>query len=41
VRFLEHVRKHDKVWVATGKQIAEHWGRVHPAPDRVPGTSIA
>jgi peptidoglycan/xylan/chitin deacetylase (PgdA/CDA1 family) len=31
VRFLEHVRRHDKVWVATGKQIAEHWRGVHPA----------
>ena len=37
VRFLEHVRRHDKVWVATGQQIAEHWMRVHPAP----GTPIA
>jgi len=30
VRFFEHVRRHDKVWVATGKEIAEHWRRVHP-----------
>ena len=34
VRFLEHVRKHDDhVWVATGREIAEHWRRVHPPPD--------
>jgi peptidoglycan/xylan/chitin deacetylase (PgdA/CDA1 family) len=32
VRFLEHVRGHDKVWIATGRQIAEHWRTVHPAP---------
>jgi peptidoglycan/xylan/chitin deacetylase (PgdA/CDA1 family) len=37
VRFLEHVRRHDKVWVATGREIAEHWRRVHPAP----GTGLA
>jgi len=30
VRFLEHVRRHDKVWVATGRDIAQHWRRVHP-----------
>jgi peptidoglycan/xylan/chitin deacetylase (PgdA/CDA1 family) len=41
VRFLEHVRRHDKVWVATGRQIAEHWRTVHPAPPLSPGTSIA
>ena len=32
IRFLEHVRRHDKVWVATGQEIAEHWRQVHPAP---------
>ena len=37
VRFLEHVRRHDNVWVATGQEIAEHWRRVHPAP----GTGFA
>lgn len=30
VMFLEHVARHDKVWVATGREIAEHWRRVHP-----------
>jgi peptidoglycan/xylan/chitin deacetylase (PgdA/CDA1 family) len=29
IRFLEHVRAHDKVWIATGRDIAEHWRRVH------------
>lgn len=33
IRFLEHVRRHDGVWVATGQEIAEHWRHVHPAPD--------
>jgi peptidoglycan/xylan/chitin deacetylase (PgdA/CDA1 family) len=32
VRFLEHVARHDRVWVATGREIAEHWRRVHPPP---------
>lgn len=31
VRFLDHVRSRDRVWVATGREIAEHWMRVHPA----------
>jgi peptidoglycan/xylan/chitin deacetylase (PgdA/CDA1 family) len=30
IRFLEHVRARDKVWIATGRDIAEHWRRVHP-----------
>lgn len=30
VRFLEHVRRHEDVWIATGKQIAEHWRAHHP-----------
>jgi peptidoglycan/xylan/chitin deacetylase (PgdA/CDA1 family) len=31
IRFLEHVRKRDRVWFCTGREIAEHWRRVHPA----------
>jgi len=30
VRFLDHAMKHDRVWVCTGKEIAEHWRLVHP-----------
>jgi len=30
VRFLEHVRKHDKVWFCTGEEIAHHWRKTHP-----------
>jgi len=31
IRFLEHVRKHDKVWFCTGEQIAGHWRKFHPS----------
>ena len=31
IRFLEHVRKHDRVWFCTGRDVAEHWHRAHPA----------
>ena len=37
-RFLEHVRRHDRVWIATGRQIAEHWRTVHP-PAAAGGTA--
>lgn len=30
-RFLDHVLAHDDVWVATGREIAEHWRRRFPA----------
>ncbi len=30
IKFLDHARKHDRVWFCTGKDIAEHWRRVHP-----------
>jgi peptidoglycan/xylan/chitin deacetylase (PgdA/CDA1 family) len=30
IRFLEHVRRHDSVWICTGRDIADHWHRVHP-----------
>lgn len=29
IKFLEHVKKHDRVWIATGKEIAEHWHKHH------------
>ncbi|WP_220748929.1 MULTISPECIES: allantoinase PuuE [Jannaschia] len=29
-RFLDHVRDHEGVWIATRAQIADHWDRVHP-----------
>jgi allantoinase len=31
IRFLEHVRRHDRVWFATGADIARHWAAHHPA----------
>jgi allantoinase len=36
IKFLDHVRKHDRVWFCTGKDIADHWRRTHP-----PGESAA
>jgi len=30
IKFLEHARRHDRVWFCTGKDIAEHWYRTHP-----------
>ncbi|AQS91578.1 chitin deacetylase [Gluconobacter albidus] len=31
LKFLEHIRKHENVWVATRLDIARHWQSVHPA----------
>ena len=31
IKFLEHVAGRDRVWFCTGRDIAEHWRRVHPA----------
>jgi putative urate catabolism protein len=31
VRFLDHVQRHDKVWLCRRIDIARHWRRVHPA----------
>ncbi|MFT8990529.1 MAG: allantoinase PuuE [Gluconobacter albidus] len=31
LKFLEHIRKHEDVWVATRLDIARHWQSVHPA----------
>jgi peptidoglycan/xylan/chitin deacetylase (PgdA/CDA1 family) len=31
VRFLDHVLARERVWICTGREIAEHWRRVHPA----------
>ena len=32
VKFLEHVRKHDRVWFCSGEDIAGHWRTTHPYP---------
>ena len=29
-RFLDHVARHDRVWICTGAEIAAHWRAVHP-----------
>jgi len=31
-RFLDHVARHERVWVATRLDIARHWQRLHPPP---------
>jgi allantoinase len=31
-RFLDHVEKHDRVWITRRIDIARHWKRVHPFP---------
>jgi len=31
LKFLDHIRKHENVWVATRLDIARHWQSVHPA----------
>ena len=30
VKFLDHVTARDRVWICTGREIAEHWRRVDP-----------
>lgn len=37
-RFLDHVQRHDKVWICRRVDIARHWYAAHPAPKR-PGAS--
>jgi len=29
-RFLDHIQKHDRVWIATRADIARHWAKEHP-----------
>ena len=29
-RFLDHVQKHDRVWVCRRLDIARHWQQAHP-----------
>ena len=31
-RFLDHVQRHDKVWICRRAEIARHWRDKHPAP---------
>ena len=30
IKFLDHITTRDRVWICTGREIAEHWRRVHP-----------
>jgi hypothetical protein len=32
-RFVEHVKSHDRVWLARGIDIAEHWRARFPGPE--------
>ncbi len=32
-RFLDHVQRHDKVWVRRRIDLARHWARTHPCQD--------
>lgn len=34
-RAIEHFKSHEGVWFATRLEIAEHWAKHHPAPQRV------
>jgi peptidoglycan/xylan/chitin deacetylase (PgdA/CDA1 family) len=29
-RFIEYIKSHDKVWIATREDIAKHWLAHHP-----------
>jgi allantoinase len=31
MRFLDHVERHDRVWICRREEIARHWIRMHPA----------
>lgn len=30
LRFLDHVERHDRVWICSREEIAHHWMKVHP-----------
>jgi len=34
-RFVDHILRHDRVWICRRNEIAEHWRRQHPARDSV------
>jgi allantoinase len=31
LRFLDHVERHDRVWICSREEIARHWMQVHPS----------
>jgi allantoinase len=35
-RFLDHVQRHDHVWICRRIDIARHWKRTHPMPESTP-----
>jgi peptidoglycan/xylan/chitin deacetylase (PgdA/CDA1 family) len=34
-RFLDHVQRHDRVWICRRIEIARHWQARHPFPGAV------
>ncbi|URQ61612.1 allantoinase PuuE [Pantoea alhagi] len=32
-RFLDYIQQHERVWICTRQQIADHWIKHHPAPE--------
>ncbi|CAF4198352.1 unnamed protein product [Adineta steineri] len=38
VRFIDYIQGHDKVWIPTRLEIAQHWKKMHPyvKPDLIP-----
>ncbi len=40
-RFIEHVKKHKKVWMPTRGEIAAHWRKVHPYAPRIRPSRMA
>ncbi len=35
-RFIDHVLRHDKIWICRRNEIAEHWRRHHPPSGELP-----
>ncbi|HVF64760.1 MAG TPA: allantoinase, partial [Casimicrobiaceae bacterium] len=36
-RFLDHVERHDRVWIARRIEIAQHWRTTHPFDTQTAG----
>jgi hypothetical protein len=39
VKFFDHITARDRVWICTGREIAEHWRRAHP--DKSVGPAVS
>ena len=40
-KFLDHIEKHERVWVCRRIDIARHWRATHPAPGTATGSTTA